>query len=164
MGSIEEEKKRDIEFKKGFTLVELLVSSVVMMVIILGTLSLYLKSNRVSLDHQQFAELQHDVRSSMFFISRDVRLTGAGLTLYISGNFLEGKDGFGPSPESSDYLKIMGNFDDPLDLRVRKYQGGGGGGAATVFFYDWELENAPYDCPEYFEDKIYIIISTTCSG
>lgn len=157
-------KKSQRKRERGFTIIELLVGSTVMMIIILGTLSLYMKSNRISVDHQQFAELQHDVRSSMFFITRDIRSTGVGLTEDIAGYFLEGLDGFGPDPEVSDTLKVMGNFDDPLDLRVRQYQGGVGGGAATVFFHDWELENTAYDCPEYFEDKIYILISTTCPG
>lgn len=149
---------------RGFTLVELLVGSVVMLVLILGTLSLYVQSNKMSVDQQQFAELQHDVRASMFFISRDIRSAGVGLTIDIAGYFLEGKDGFGPSPESSDSIIVMGNFDNPLNLRVRKYQGGGGGGAATVFLYEFELEHSPYECPEGYEDKDVIIISTTCPG
>ena len=122
-----------ITSSRGFTLVELLVGSTVMLILIVGTLALYVRSNKISVDQQQLSELQHDVRSSMFFIARDIRSSGVGLTLDIAHYFLEGKDGFGPAPESSDCVKVMGNFDKPLDLHISNYQGGGGGGAATVF-------------------------------
>ena len=150
--------------EQGFTLLELLVGTSIMLIIILGALSLYVRSNRVSVDQQQFSELQHDVRASMFFISRDVRSTGVGVITEIAGYFLEGKDGFGPAEEASDSVKIMGNFDEPLNLRIRDYQGGGGGGAATAFLYDWELEKNPYDCPSYYENKLYIVVSTKTPG
>ena len=150
--------------RKGFTVIELLIGSVVMMVIILGTLSLYTKSNKISVDHQQFAEIQHDVRSSMFFISRDVRSAGVGLLQEISGYFLEGQDGFGPSPEGADSLKVVGNFEDPMSAKIEKYQGGGGGGSDTAFLYQLELRNAPYDCPDYYEERMVLVISTRCPG
>jgi len=150
--------------KKGFTLFELIVGSTIMLIIILGALSLYVKSNRVSVDQQQFSELQHDVRAAMFFISRDVRSTGVGVLPEIAGYFLEGKDAFGPGPEASDSIKIMGNFDDPLNLRIRQYQGGVGGGSDTAFLYDWELEKSSYECPTYYENKTFLIVSTKCPG
>lgn len=149
---------------RGFTLVELLVGSVVMLILILGTLALYMDSNKISVDQQQFSEIQHDVRSSIFFIARDIRSAGVGLILDIAGYFLEGKDGFGPTPEFCDSLKVMGNFDKPLALRISDYQGGGGGGAATAFLYEFELEHAPYICPDEYENKQVIIFSTTNPG
>lgn len=103
----------------GFTLIEVLIGSTIMLLVVLATLSLYVRSNKLSVDQQQFASLQHDVRSAMFFISRDVRSAGVGLQPDISGYFLEGIDGFGNSPESPDSLKIMGNFDDPLNLTIQ---------------------------------------------
>ena len=148
----------------GFTLIELLVGSTVMLVLIFGALALYMQSNKISVDQQQLSELQHDVRSSMFFIARDIRSAGVGLTLGIAGHFLQGKDGFGPGPEASDSIKVMGNFDKPLNLRIRDYQGGGGGAAATAFLYNEELENAPYICPDDYEDRQVLIISTTQPG
>jgi len=148
----------------GFTLIELLIGSTIMVVVILATLTLYMRSNKLAVDQQQFAELQHDVRAGMFFIARDVRSAGVGLTPDIAGYFIEGKDAYSPNPETADSIKIVGNFDDPLSLRIRQYQGGGGGGAATAFLYDWELENAPYDCPDFYENRVVIIISTKCPG
>lgn len=150
--------------RRGFTLIELLVGSTVMLILILGTLELYVKSNKISVDQQQFSELQHDVRSSMFFIARDIRSAGVGLTLDIAGHFLQGKDGFGPGPEDSDSIKVMGNFDKPLNLRIDEYQGGVGGGAATASLYNEELENAPYICPDEYENRQVLIISTTNPG
>jgi prepilin-type N-terminal cleavage/methylation domain-containing protein len=85
--------------RKGFTLIEILVGSSIMLLIVLATLSLYMRSNKISVDHSQFAELQHDVRSGMYLISRDIRNTGFGLSTDISGYSLEGVDGHGPSPE-----------------------------------------------------------------
>ncbi len=128
-----------------------------MLAIIVATLSLYTKSNKVSVDQQQFAEIQHDVRAAMFFVSKDVRSAGVGLKPEISGYFLEGIDGFGPSPESPDSVKIMGNFDDPLDLTIQFLAG-------VQFKVDLsELTNNPYQ-EAYYEDREVIIISTTCPG
>ncbi|MGB6340464.1 MAG: prepilin-type N-terminal cleavage/methylation domain-containing protein, partial [Candidatus Aminicenantaceae bacterium] len=84
--------------RSGFTLVEVLVSSSIMLAVILATLSLYMRSNKIAVDQQQFAELQQDVRSSMFFVSRDARSAGVGLTSDISGYFIEGTDSYSPAP------------------------------------------------------------------
>jgi len=149
---------------KGFTLIEVLVGASIMLLIVLATLTLYTRSNKIFVDQSQFAELQHDVRSGMFLISRDIRNTGFGLSTGISGYSLEGIDGHGPSPESPDSIKLMGNFDYPINLRIKSYMGGAGGGAATAFLYDWELENNPFDSPDYYEDRSVLLISTKCPG
>ena len=142
---------------KGFTIMEVLVGSSIMLIVIVLTLSLYTRSNKISVDQQQLAEVQHDVRSGMFFVSKDVRSAGVGLKPEISGYFLEGIDGFGPSPESPDSVKIMGNFDDPLNLTIQ-YQAG------VQFKVDLsELNNSPYQ-EAYYEDREVIIISLTCPG
>jgi len=77
-----------------------------------------MRSNKIAVDQQQFAELQQDVRSSMFFVSRDARSAGVGLTSDISGYFIEGTDSYSPAPEESDALKLLGNFDNPLNLSL----------------------------------------------
>ncbi|OQX55821.1 MAG: hypothetical protein B5M54_01180 [Candidatus Aminicenantes bacterium 4484_214] len=153
-----------LSWRKGFTLAELLVASVVMLVVVLGTLAIYIRSHRIAVDQQRIAELQHDVRTAMFFVSRDVRSAGVGLIPEVSGYFLEGYDSFSPGDEAADSIKVMGNFDNPLALRIRQYQGGHGGGAATAFLYDWELQNAPYECPDFYENRVVLILSTTCPG
>jgi len=142
---------------KGFTLVEVIVGASIMLLIIVATLSLYTRSNKTSVDQQQFAEIQHDVRAAMFFVSKDIRSAGVGLLTDISGYFLEGIDGFGPSPESPDSVKIMGDYDDPLNLTVQ-HQGG------VQFKVDLtELNNNPYQ-EAFYEDREVIIISLTCPG
>ncbi|GAG99128.1 unnamed protein product [marine sediment metagenome] len=80
-----------------------------------------------------------------------------------SGYSIEGIDGYGPAPQFSDAIKLMGCFDDPLNLTIEKYQGGEGGGPSTAFLYDWELENMPYPA-EYYVDKMVLIVSSTCPG
>jgi len=150
--------------EKGFTLAEVLVASAVMLIVVLGTLAIYMRSHKIAVDQQRIAELQHDVRTAMFFISRDVRSAGVGLVPEIAGYFLEGYDAFSPGEEAADSIKLIGNFDDPLALKIRDYQGGSGGGAATAFLYDYELWNAPYECPEYYENRVVLIMSTTCPG
>ena len=150
--------------RSGFTLVEVLVGGTIMLAVILATLSLYMRSNRMAVDQQQFAEMQPDVRSSMFFVSRDVRSAGVGLTSDISGYFLEGTDGHSPAPEESDALKLLGNFDNPLQLIIENYSGGVGGGAATAFLNQWSLESAPYPCPEFYNKRSVIIVSVKCPG
>jgi len=143
--------------RRGFTLIEVLIGATIMLLVVLATLSLYVQSNKLSVDQMQFSSIQHEVRSAMFFLSRDVRSAGVGLKPEISGYFLEGIDAFGPSPESPDSLKIMGNFDDPLDLTVQ-HQGG------VQFKVDVsKLYNNPYQ-EAYYENREVIIISTTCPG
>lgn len=150
--------------RPGFTLAELMIGSTIMLAVILATLSLYMRSNRMAVDQQQFAEMQQDVRSSMFFVSRDARSAGVGLTADVKGYFLEGTDSYSPGPEGSDALKLLGNFDNPLNLIIENYSGGAGGGAATAFLYQWSLETSPYPCPDFYNNRVVLIISTRCPG
>ncbi len=146
--------------RTGFTLIELLLGSTLLLIVIVGTLALYERSNKVSVDQTQFSEIQHDVRSAMYFVSRDSRMAGVGLVSDISGYAVEGQDAFGPVPEASDSLRLMGNFDDPLALHIRNYQGS----SAEAFLYDYELENAPYNCPGFYENRTVLVMSTACPG
>jgi len=157
-------KMKKTQSKNGFTLIEMLVASAIMLIVVIAALAVYARSNKVAVDQQQFTELQNEVRSGMYFISRDIRSAGVGLVDEIAGYFLEGTDGFGPGPEAADSIKVMGNFDSPLNLMIDNYQGGVGGGAATVFLVEWSLENSPYTCPDDFEEKTYMILSTQCPG
>lgn len=141
----------------GFTLIEVLIGATIMLLVVLAALSLYVSSNKLSVDQQQYTALQHEVRSAMFFVSRDVRSAGVGLRPELSGYFIEGTDGFGPSPESADSLKIMASFDSPLDLAVQ-LQGG------VQFKVDLsELNKNPY-LEEFYENKEILMVSTICPG
>lgn len=140
--------------RAGFTLTELVVGSSIMLFIICGVLSMYVKSNKTSVDHQQFAELQHDVRSVMFFISKDVRSAGVGLSAVFSGCFLEGVDNESQGEEvTPDRLKVLGNIEEPLTLRVANYQGA----AANIALADYSFERNPY-ADSHYEDRVVLIL------
>jgi len=145
---------------RGFTLVELLVGSVVLLIVILATLGLYRQSNQIAVDQQQYAEMQHDVRTSMYLISRDVRMAGAGLPLEFYGYVLEGMDNENQGAVvQPDRLKVMGNLDDPLNMSVSNYQGS----AANLTVEDWSFESNPYP-DEFYEGMVAIIIPNPDSG
>ena len=146
---------------KGFTFVEVLVGGSVMLIVIMLTLILYTESNKIAVDQHQFSEIQHDVRSGIYFISEDVRNAGVDLPIGLSGCFIEGIDGYGSAPEFSDSIKIMGGFDGSLELKIEKYQGGGGGGASTAFLYDYDLENFYYPL-DFYIGKVVLLASNTC--
>ncbi|MGB9004670.1 MAG: prepilin-type N-terminal cleavage/methylation domain-containing protein [Candidatus Aminicenantales bacterium] len=150
--------------KKGFSLIELLLGSAIMLIVLVATLSIYTRSNRTSVDQHQYADLQNNVRSSMYFLAKDIRSAGVGLLPDIAGYFLEGTDAATSAPEAADCIRLMGNFDDPLNLRVEDYSGGSGGGSATAFLYDNAFDQSPYPCPGFYEGRNYLIISTKCPG
>jgi len=146
--------------RRGFTLVELLVGSVVLLIVVLATLALYRESNQIAVDQQQYAEMQHDVRTSMYFISRDVRMAGAGLPLEFYGYVLEGVDNENQGAVvQPDRLKVMGNLDDPLNMDVHNYQGS----AANLTVDDWSFESNPYP-DEFYEGMVAIILPNPDSG
>jgi prepilin-type N-terminal cleavage/methylation domain-containing protein len=150
--------------KKGFSLIELLLGSAIMLIVLVATLSIYTRSNRTSVDQHQYADLQNNVRSSMYFLAKDIRSAGVGLLPDIAGYFLEGTDAATAGPEAADCIRLMGNFDDPLNLRVESYGGGEGGGSATAFLYDNAFDQSPYPCPSFYEGRNCLIISTKCPG
>ena len=140
--------------RRGFTVIEVLVGSSIMLTIILLTLSLYTKSNKVSVDQQQLSGLQHDVRAAMYFLSRDIKSIGAGLPLQFSGYFLEGEnnDPKGGPPIKTDRLTILGNS-DPLRLIIESFNKG----ARTITLQPDDLDLYPYNANSYPDDpKGYI--------
>ncbi len=145
---------------RGFTLVELLVGSTILLIVILATLYLYRSSNQISVDQQQYAELQHGVRSGMYFISRDSRMAGLGLPMEFYGFALEGTDNEAQGGTvDPDRLKVMGNFEDPINLLVSNYQGS----AANLTVEDFSFEQFQYP-DEFYENKVVLIIPNPDSG
>lgn len=148
----------------GFTLIELIVSSAIMLVVIIGALALYSRSNQISVDQEQYAELQHDVRSAMYLITRDLRMAGVGLPPEFGMYALEGFNNEDQGTEvKPDRLIILGNIDEPLNLKIQNYQGGHGGGAANVALYDGSFELYPYK-QTFYENKIVLILPNTASA
>jgi len=136
--------------------------------VLIATLTIYTRSNKTTVDQHQYADIQNNVRAGMYFIAKDVRSTGVGLLPEVAGYFLEGTDSESPGPApgtgGADSIRLMGNFDDPLSLRIDKYQGGIGGGSAQASLYPGEFQNAPYPCPDFYVNRTYFIISVKCPG
>jgi hypothetical protein len=135
----------------GFTVIEVLIGSLIMLAIIVATLSLYTKSNKVSVDQQQFAMIQHDVRAAMYFISRDIKSVGAGLPQQLVGYFLDcvNNDQKGGPPVRPDRLTILGNS-DPLRLFIQGFAPG----SNTITIEPNQFEMYPYTANAYPDDPV----------
>ena len=147
--------------EKGFTLIELLVGSAVMLIAILAALELYSRSNKVAVDQQQYADIQHDVRTSMYLISRDVRMAGVGLPQEFAMYSLEGTDNEdqGAGVTTPDRLRLMGNIEDPLYLGIHGYQGS----SITLDLEDYSFEQYPY-LDEYYDNKFVLVLPNPASA
>jgi prepilin-type N-terminal cleavage/methylation domain-containing protein len=145
----------------GFTMIELLVGSAVMLIAILGALFLYARSNKVSAEQQMVTEVQNDVRSSMFFLSRDLRMAGAGLPEEFSSYFLEARDNEdqGGAEVQPDRIRLMGNIEDPLNLPIRNYQGA----SVVLDIEDFSFEQYPYP-DDFYANKFAIVLPNPESG
>lgn len=146
--------------RPGFSLIELLVGSTVMLIVVLGAMYLYVQSNKITVDQQQFAELQHDVRSSMFFVSRDIRSAGVGLPEQWQGYFIEGTDNETQGGVvTPDRLVMMGNIEDPFTAVLANYNGS----AANLTVEDQSFEQYHYP-DEYYEDQFVLLLPNPDSG
>ncbi|HSA95845.1 MAG TPA: prepilin-type N-terminal cleavage/methylation domain-containing protein [Acidobacteriota bacterium] len=145
----------------GFTMVELLVGSAVMLIAVLGALLLYSRSNMVSVEQQMVTEVQSDVRSSMYFVTRDLRMAGVGLPEEFGGYFIEGTDNEDQNGAevTPDRVKIMGNMEDPLNLPIRNYQGS----SVVLDIYDFSFEQYPYP-DAYYANQTVIVLPNPDSG
>ena len=146
----------------GFTVIELLVGSTIMLVAILGALFIYARSNKVSVEQQMVTEVQNDVRASMFFITRDLRMAGAGLPVEFSSYFIQGwdnEDQGGGGDVLPDRVRLMGNIDDPLNLPIRNYQGA----SVTLDIEDFSFEQYSYP-DEFYANKVVVILPNPTSA
>jgi len=138
----------------GFTLIELLIGSSIMLVVIISALMIYSNSNQVSVDQQQYAEVQSDVRSAMYLVMRDARMAGLGLPEEFNMYALEGVDNEDQGGEvEPDRLVLMGNMDDPLNLRIQQYQGS----AVVVTVEDYSFEQYPYPDDFYVNRPVLVL-------
>ena len=152
-------RKRPKRSCRGFTLIELIVGGSIMLVIVVATLSLYMRSNKVAVDQNQYAELQHDVRSGMYLVTRDIRMAGVGIPAEFFGYVLEGVDNENQGVEvTPDRIRFLGNIEDPLNLRIDNYQGS----SANLAVDDYSLEQYPYP-DEYYENKFVLILPNPSS-
>jgi len=150
-------------FLPGFSLLELLIGSTIMGVMFLGTLAIYTQSHKISVDQQQFVELQQDVRAAIFHIAKDVRMAGAGLPEALAGAAIEGFDNETTGgTETPDRLRIMGDIEDPMVLRVAQYQGS----TSTAGVDNFSFEREPFPDGYYLGKPVLILPKTgsTCRG
>ncbi|MCX6576497.1 MAG: prepilin-type N-terminal cleavage/methylation domain-containing protein, partial [Candidatus Aminicenantes bacterium] len=145
----------------GFTLVELMVGGSIMLIVILATLSIYVSTNKASVDQAQYAEMQHDVRSSMYFITRDIRMAGIGMPQEFMSYFLEGTNNDATDTAAGvtpDRLRLVGNMEEPLNLKIQNYQGS----SVTLDLEDYSFEQNPY-ADAFYAFKIVFIMPNPSS-
>ncbi len=141
-------------------MIELLVGSSIMLVAVLGALFIYSRSNKVAVEQQMVTEIQNDVRASLFFMTRDLRMAGAGLPEEFAGYFLEGQDNEDQGADvDPDRVRLMGNLEDPLDIPIRNYQGA----SVTLDIEDFSFEL--YSYPDaYYANKVALVLPNPQSG
>jgi hypothetical protein len=132
-----------------------------MLVMIIGTLEIYMKSNKVTVDQSMYAEVQHDVRSAMYMISRDLRMSGVGLPIEFGAYYFQGTNNEtqGSAPVTPDRLLMMGNIEDPIMLPIQQYQGS----SVVVSVDDYSLEQYPYP-DDFYENKTCLILPNPASA
>jgi prepilin-type N-terminal cleavage/methylation domain-containing protein len=148
-------KKQSLHQPEGFTLLELLIGSTIMLIVIVAALMVYSKSNQISVDQQQYAAIQNDVRSAMYIVMRDMRMAGVGLPqkyLMYSLSAVDNEDQGSSALVKPDRLKIMGNIEFPCVLSIQNYQGD----SANVSLADYSFEQYPY--PDSFYDNLYVLV------
>jgi hypothetical protein len=133
-----------------------------MLIVVVGALSIYVKSNKTSADQQQYVQLQGDVRAPIYYVSRDIRMAGAGLTADAMSSALEGVDNENQgSAVQPDRIKLMGNIEEPFVLTIQSSSSG-----VHVTLNDHSLEQYPYP-DSYYIDKIVLLLprtGSTCRG
>jgi len=149
---------------RGFTLIELMIGSLVMLAVVIGALQIYSRSNKISADQQQYIGIQTDVRAAMYFLSRDIRMAGTGLSDFLMGYAIDGFDNevVNGSTERPDRIRLLGNMEDPLVLAIQSYQGS----SVDVTLDDYALEQYPYP-NEFYVGKIALIVpnpGSACAG
>jgi hypothetical protein len=142
-------------------MIELLVGSSIMLIAVLGALLVYARSNKVSVEQQMVTEIQNDVRSSMFFITRDLRMAGAGLPVEFAPYFVQSWDNEdqGGGEVQPDRIRLMGNIDDPLVLPIANYQGS----SATLAIQDFSFEQYSYP-DEFYTNKPVLVLPNPTSA
>jgi len=147
----------------GFTIVEVLIASLIMAVVVIGVLSIYVKSNKTASDQQQYAQIQQDVRAGIYYVSRDVRMAGSGLPSNFYQYAFQGTDnedqGVTVKP---DRLMIMGNIEQPFSSPILSCSGN----ATNITFSNLSLEQYPYADSAYV-GQICLLLpksSSMCAG
>jgi len=147
----------------GFSLLELLMVSLIMLIIIGVALSIYARGTKTAADQQQYTRLQQDVRAGMYYLARDIRMAGTELPASFLGNALGGVDNEeqGGSVQP-DRLTVMGEIDEPFEMTIQSCTGGG----TNIILADNSLDQYPYP-DSYYVGRIILILpkpGSTCQG
>lgn len=149
--------------RAGFTLMEVLIAGLIMIIIVVGALSIYVKSNKTAADQQQYVQIQQDVRGAIYYLSRDVRMAGAGLPSNFLQAALQGTDNESQSGTvQPDRIEIMGNMEEPFSLSIQSCSGSG----THITLNDHSFEQFPYP-DSYYTGKIVLLLpksSSSCWG
>jgi type II secretory pathway pseudopilin PulG len=149
--------------RSGFTLIEVLVAGSIMVLVVVGSLAIYVRGQRVAADQQQFLDVQMETRAALNILTREIRMAGAGLPETHLGYTLEGVDNENQGVEvRPDRLRIVGNIESALSLTIDKSQGS----ATQVTLKDDALERYPYP-DSFYPGKIALLIprpESTCTG
>ena len=145
-------------------MIELLVGSALMLFIIIAALSVYSKSNQISVDQQRYTEVQHDVRSAMYLVMRDARMAGSGLPDQFNMYAIEGVDNEDQGAADGvtpDRLILMGNMDDPLLLEIDTFDENSPSSPLTLA--NGSFEKYPYLDSDYVGRTILILPNPTAA-
>lgn len=96
--------------RKGFTLVELLVTLAISGVVMAGVYSVFYTQQKSYTTQEQVSEMQQNLRAAMLMISRDARMAGFGLA---SGRLSYYN---GASMDSTYAIEIYNNNPDQIDI------------------------------------------------
>jgi prepilin-type N-terminal cleavage/methylation domain-containing protein len=147
----------------GFSIIEVLIASLIMAVVVIGVLSIYAKSNKTASDQQQYVQIQQDVRAAIYYISRDARMAGAALPSNFTYAAIEGTDNEAQGGTiQPDRIKIMGNVEEPMSITIKTCNGNG----THISLANYSLEQLSYP-DSYYIGKIVLIFpssSSACTG
>jgi prepilin-type N-terminal cleavage/methylation domain-containing protein len=149
--------------RAGFTLIEMLTASAIMLIVVVGALSIYVRSNQTAADEQQYTRVQQDVRACMYYLARDIRMIGAGLPSNYLGYSFEGTDNEDAGGSvRPDRLRVAGNLTNPFYVNIASSNGS----KTQVTFEDYALDRFCYP-DSFYVGKIVFILpnpSSTCTG
>lgn len=149
--------------RPGFTLLEVLVAGSIMVLVVIGSLSLYVRGQKVAVDQQTFLDVQTETRAALSILTRELRMAGAGMPESHVGYVLQGVDNENQGVEvRPDRVRILGNIETPLSLSIKTCQSS----VTQAILADDALERFPY-ADSFYTNKIVLLLpksGSTCQG
>jgi type II secretory pathway pseudopilin PulG len=149
--------------REGFTLVELLAATLIMMILVVGALAIYVRSNQTAADEQQYTRMQQDVRAAMYYLTRDVRMIASGMPSNYQGYSLEGVDNEDQGGSvRPDRIRIAGDLENPFFATIVASNGS----KTQLTLNDYALNFYTYPA-SFFVGKLVLILpnpGSSCTG